>query len=369
MTDVLFSFVIPVRNREHTICYCLDSILCQAFVCDYEIVVVDDASTDNTSVIIQKIADISSNQRLSDLDFCAELPETVALFSKISLQEEHAIRARIKTISLISNEGAAAARNVGINMAVGKYIWFVDSDDCISKDSLSILHSLISKNSFDILKFAKCSLNSNIPPCSYKLSTTEEIPRITYIEDISGLLFVLGHGAVWSSIFDREFIGNTRFNSKFSYSEDSLFTWETALKARCIAYLDYPLYGYMLTPGSLTSVKPFVRFECYLRVIEEYISAIHSSCKTAREKKLLVEECEKRVYTHAFYTYGVNEITLEMWDLWYSVYKNVMVNNSLRPIHKRVVSRIFYTIHCNKLFEMIFTLFYGKCVDCLRSRQ
>ena len=61
MTEILFSFVIPVHNRAHTICYCLDSILCQADVCNYEIIVVDDASTDNTPTIIQKIADSSSN--------------------------------------------------------------------------------------------------------------------------------------------------------------------------------------------------------------------------------------------------------------------------------------------------------------------
>lgn len=368
-SNVLVSFIIPIQNREQTICYCLDSILCQAFVCNYEIIVVDDASTDNTPTIIQKIADRSTNQRLADWDFSTEFPETSALFSSITTQEELEIRTRIKAFFLNSNVGAAAARNVGINNAIGKYIWFVDSDDFISKDALSILQPILSKNNFDILKFDKCSLNSDRPPCSYKLSSTEVVPKTTYIEDISGLLFVLGHGAVWSSIFNREFIGGTRFNSSFTYSEDSLFTWETVLRAHNIAYLSYPLYGYMRTPGSLTSAKPFVRFECYLRVIEKYISAICSSCRTTEEKNILVKECEKRVYTHAFCTYGFNEMTMEMWRFWYKVYKNVMVDNVLRPKYKRVISRLLYTIHCNKLFEMVFTQFYGKHVNRLGSRQ
>lgn len=364
MTDVLCSFIIPVRNREHTICYCLDSILCQALVCNYEIIIVDDASTDNTKSIIRKIANSSTNLRLSDFDFCAELPETLNLFSSITTQEELDIRARIKIISLNSNVGAAAARNIGINNAIGKYLWFVDSDDFISRDALSILTSLVFNNNFDVVKFAKQSLFSPSPPRSYRLLSSFQVPMLSHINDVSGLLFVLGHGAVWCSVFNREFVGKVRFNPDFGYSEDSLFTWQTVLEAQNIAYLNYPLYGYMYTDGSLTSTKPFVRFKCYIKVVEEYLSAICSSSRSDEDKRILEKECEKRLYCHVFYTYSYDEITQEMWNMWYRVYKKVMVDNKLRPKYKRFISKVLYTIHFNKFFKIAFIIRYGKGVNC-----
>ena len=364
MIDVLCSFIIPVRNREHTICYCLDSILCQALICNYEIIIVDDASTDNTKSIIHMIANSSSNLRLSDFDFCVELPETLNLFSSITTQEELEIRARIKIISLDSNMGAATARNIGINNAIGKYVWFVDSDDFISRDALSILSSLVFNNNFDVVKFAKQSLYLKSPPSSYRLLSSYQVPTLSHIKDINGLLFVLGHGAVWCSIFDREFIGKVRFNPNFEYSEDSLFTCQTVLEAQNIAYLNYPLYGYMYTYGSLTSTKPFVRFKCYVKVVEEYVSSICSSSRPDKDKRILNKECEKRLYCHVFYTYSYDEITQEMWNVWYRVYKKVMVDNKLRPKYKRFISKLLYMSRCNKFFKVIFTILYGKGVNC-----
>lgn len=354
MTEILFSFIIPVRNREHTICYCLDSILCQAFTCNYEIIVVDDASTDKTPLIIHKIIDISSHQRLSELDFANKFPESLAIFSKITPQEEYKIRTRVKIIRQYSNVGAAAARNVGINKAVGRYIWFVDSDDFISRNALSVLKAKILKENFDILKFAKQSLFSDTPPSSYKLTDSKKIPRLTYIKDIKGLLFILGHGAVWCSIFNRYFIGNIRFNPSFAYSEDSVFSWQLSLSANKIAYLDYPLYGYMFTQGSLTSIKPKIRFECYLRAVEEYLISIQSSLKVDKEKKVLLRECEKRLYFHAFYSYDFHEISSEMWNVWYAVYENVMIKNPMRSKYKRMMSMLLSRIHSERLFIIIF---------------
>lgn len=356
MTDVLCSFIIPVRNREHTICYCLDSILCQALVCNYEIIIVDDASTDNTKSIIRKIANSSTNLRLSDFDFCAELPETLNLFSSITTQEELDIRARIKIISLNSNVGAAAARNIGINNAIGKYLWFVDSDDFISRDALSILTSLVFNNNFDVVKFAKQSLFLPSPPRSYRLLSSFQVPMLSHINDVCGLLFVLGNGAVWCAIFNREFIGANRFNTNYAYSEDSVFTWQVTLNAKRIAYLDHPLYGYMCTPGSLTSTKPLIRFECYIKAIKEYLLAIQLSVKSEWEKRMLVKECEKRLYFHAFYTYDFQEITPEMWNIWYAIYEDVMINNLMRPKIRRFISKLIYKVRSIRLVRFIFNI-------------
>lgn len=92
--DPLFSFVIPAYNVEAYIERCLDSILSQAFD-DFEIVVIDDGSTDGTSIILRRYA---------------------ALDSRIRVFRQ-------------KNKGQGAARSFGIKTAKGRYVWFVDSDD------------------------------------------------------------------------------------------------------------------------------------------------------------------------------------------------------------------------------------------------
>ncbi|MDR2681699.1 MAG: glycosyltransferase [Holosporaceae bacterium] len=90
------SVVIPAYNAEKTILRCvrsLDAALCQI---DHEILIIDDASTDNTAAIVQKLTDVYENVRL--------------------IQQK-------------KNAGPGPARNRGLNEACGEFIWFMDADD------------------------------------------------------------------------------------------------------------------------------------------------------------------------------------------------------------------------------------------------
>ena len=88
-----FSVVIPTFNRANLVCRAIDSVLGQTMD-DFEILVVDDGSTDNTRQVVDRVAD-----------------------------------PRIRLISLTKNRGAAAARNAGIAAARGELISLLDSDD------------------------------------------------------------------------------------------------------------------------------------------------------------------------------------------------------------------------------------------------
>lgn len=96
----MFSVVIPIYNRGHSILNAINSVLGQTFQ-DFELIIVDDCSTDNSIQIISNIKD-----------------------------------KRIKIFKLNQNSGAAAARNFGINQASGEYISFLDSDDYYEVDFL-----------------------------------------------------------------------------------------------------------------------------------------------------------------------------------------------------------------------------------------
>lgn len=123
----LVSIIIPVYNVEKYLYRCVKSILSQDYY-DYEIILVDDGSTDGSGMI------------------CDELTE----------QHGH--------ISVIHkpNGGQGSARNAGLNHAKGKYIWFIDSDDYISPHSLSVIMSQITQGDFDALFFPYIKSNGNI---------------------------------------------------------------------------------------------------------------------------------------------------------------------------------------------------------------
>ena len=356
--EVLISFVIPMWNRENTICYCLDSILCQSLACSFEIIIVDDASIDKSNFIVSDISTINADtcRPLKQSVYANEMPETIRLFKSLSLDKELQIRSRIKLITLHLHQGAAVARNIGIENSIGKYLWFVDSDDFIANRSLSIIKESVSNQTIDILRFSKVNFNSNSPSAAYVLNEYINKPKLKYINGINDLMYILQYGSVWNALFNREFVKDSRFSSNFSYSEDSLFSWQVTLRAQKIAYLDAPLYAYMLTEGSLTSTKPLIRFKCYIKVVEEYIEAIKTSVLSDEVVKCLINECEWRIYCHAFYTYNYTEMTSDMWNIWYDAYYSVMVNNSLRPQYKRILSKILFTFRINALFILIFSI-------------
>lgn len=117
---MILSIIIPVYNVENYLSYCLDSILVQSFS-DYEIILINDGSKDNSKNICIKYAE------------------------------------KYKNIKLINQEnaGLSEARNVGIKNSKGKYLLFIDSDDFLVKDNtLNNIISAIKKYEPDLLMFS-----------------------------------------------------------------------------------------------------------------------------------------------------------------------------------------------------------------------
>lgn len=105
------SIVLPVYNVEKYLVRCLDTILDQTFKLDYEVICVDDGSTDNSGKILDKYA--KKNPKI-----------------KVIHQE---------------NLGLSEARNTGLKHVKGKYTMFIDSDDFIAKNALEGLYNFAEK--------------------------------------------------------------------------------------------------------------------------------------------------------------------------------------------------------------------------------
>lgn len=106
---MVFSIIIPVYNVERYLRQCLDSCLDQDIPkSEYEIIIVNDGSPDNSQVIINEYALLYDN---------------ICVINK-------------------SNGGLSTARNAGLSIAKGNFIWFVDSDDSIVSNSLKYIYDI-----------------------------------------------------------------------------------------------------------------------------------------------------------------------------------------------------------------------------------
>ncbi len=196
---MLISFIVPVYNTELYLEECLDSLLNQDISHDeYEIICVNDGSTDGSAEILHKYASEYDNLVVIDKE----------------------------------NGGVSSARNAGIDVAKGKYIWFFDSDDVLKSNSLSDLKSIIIENNFDRIRVGLFVFSGDVS---------------NYINDIELKTNSNAVDAyVWSSLLSLSFIRkhNCRFNTDLAYSEDGVFVFETNIHLPTIFVVDKPLYLY-----------------------------------------------------------------------------------------------------------------------------
>ena len=213
------SIVLPVFNVEAYLKRCVESCLNQDLPKkDYEIIIVNDGSTDNSPKIAKQLCDEYNN---------------------------------IKIVNRV-NGGLSAARNTGMQVASGDYIWFIDSDDYIEKDVLSRIIDNIERNSLDCLwiQWNQVSENGHIlPPYSPHLKSNNDsvMDGYSFMEKVlSTYLFS------WSFIFKASFVKQYAFTEGMYY-EDTDFAFRFLPKIARIKLLDEKIYNYVQRKTSITS--------------------------------------------------------------------------------------------------------------------
>ena len=182
---MFISFIIPIYNTEKYLRKCLDSILNQDInISDYEVVCVNDGSTDGSLDILQQY---------------------VTLYSNVILVNQ-------------KNSGVCAARNAGINASHGDYIWFIDSDDYIQPKCLGEIMNQINNMDYDRIIVGNYYFPDNIE----QENSTDDL--------ISVEINTSWHDSVvWRSILKKEFItqNNLYFHyPELTYGEDALYMYE-----------------------------------------------------------------------------------------------------------------------------------------------
>ncbi len=189
------SIIVPVYNAEKYLCKCIDSILEQS-VKDFELILVNDGSPDGSWEIMERYRN--------------EYPSI------------------IKTISL-ENGGQGRARNVGLSIAQGEFIGFVDSDDYIDPSMYKKLLDCAKSNDADI---AVCSIKR-------VFDNGNEDVYVSWNRDLP----LYAAGSCCDKIFRRELIGDVRYPEGLWY-EDFSFSAKMIMSTPKIAYVDEGLYIY-----------------------------------------------------------------------------------------------------------------------------
>lgn len=234
------SIIVPVYNVAPYLRKCVDSLLTQD-ISDYEIILVDDGSTDDSGAIADEIVSEAMGNRQWAIDNETNRQSTIA--NRPTLRVIHQ-----------ENSGLSAARNTGIAAAHGNYILFVDSDDYLQPNILGTLLEQTERDNLDVLRFryqnVKDSGEAFVPHEGMKTDYNDYSSNPT-----DGLTFL--NERMWVQCYVVQFLVKTEIvrQELFTpgiYFEDTDWTPRMLLRAKRVASTDMVLYNYLWREGSIT---------------------------------------------------------------------------------------------------------------------
>ena len=319
---------IPVYNAEKYIERCLDSVLDQTFD-NYEVLIVDDCGIDDSMKLIEEI----TNNRINGK--------------------------KIRIVRHEKNKGVAEARNMIIDEAAGKYLFFMDSDDRISKDAISILFDKAENTNAETVWGSFVNV---------EFDTEKEYPSVNGLGrypdmELFGQDCLAAYGcldikehlqqSIWNILYRTDFIrkNHLRFKQHGSF-DDGIFQAEMQPLINRAVLMSNVTYYYYHRPNSLTNVVNRKGFS-----INEAISAIEAVdchreiCRSISSKPYF--ECRvTKVLKEAFFiSKGILKHRDEMdGDVSDSQIKNVMSHPATlyQIIHfkqYRLINLIIYFVH------------------------
>lgn len=217
------SIIVPVYNAEKMLPRSIESVLSQPDT-DWELLLIDDGSTDNSARVCSDYARQDSRIRL--------------------IQD--------------SNHGVSHARNTGIDNALGQYLYFMDADDWLAPNALGELKKQVNTASADVVftAFYK-EYKTKTEYISVHQGSGEPNPYHTRLL-----------GTVWGKLYRRAFIGSQRFNEALHLCEDAEFNYRLLPQAKSILYCEYATYHYVYYGNSAVRGYQPERVAQYIQSLE-----------------------------------------------------------------------------------------------------
>lgn len=223
----IISIIIPFFNSENFLVASLNSVISQKFNLPFEIIMVDDCSTDSSLSVVKTF-----NQSY------------------------------IKVFSFSSNSGPAAARNFGLKKAQGDYVFFLDADDTIDPDTLSTLYKNALETKADLVfcdsKWIENNQNQRLNIFSFpKDIDISKSELTTMMQDrLYNPFYMGGLLSFKAKLINRSIIqkNNLVFEEKLRYLEDEIFIWNILAFAKSAKYIRKQFYNYYVHPTTNTAV-------------------------------------------------------------------------------------------------------------------
>lgn len=220
---IRLSIIIPFYNVEQYIAQCLDSVYNQDIPEEeYEVVCVDDCGPDNSIAIVEQYAKKHSN--------------LIVVRNK-------------------ENRKLGGARNAGMEVASGKYVWYIDSDDFIEPNVFGRLLEEVEKNDLDVLHFNYEWYPDRNNPDNHRVADTEIMTGTDMFFDKR---FVWFHDLVtaWRKLYRRSFLleHNIVFAEHIMF-EDNDYAIRVFADAKRVKHISLNAYSYRSNPESITHVN------------------------------------------------------------------------------------------------------------------
>lgn len=317
------SVIIPTYNSENYIARCLDSLKSQTLA-PYEIIVVNDGSTDNTLNILEQYEGLKLN------------------------------------IITIENHGQGYARNLAMSKAQGDYILFVDSDDTISANTIERLTEIINNEIIDVVNFDYTITNLQGNKKSY--SKFADQPYMVEGQECVILLSTIPYFTV-NNLYNKEFLLNNdiKYGEGYIY-EDCEFWVKVALNAKKTIFLKEELYQVIKEGDSTTNSNKLTdkHYKCFLQASKACLEYAKNSTNDNigyMNKYLLnrffayyanrtPNSC-KKVFLHSFVDL-INEYNIKQAK--YKLY-NALIKNKIFEKKKYFTFYMFTRLYCFKKYK------------------
>tara|TARA_B100001123_G_scaffold440586_1_gene579937 strand:- start:705 stop:1991 length:1287 start_codon:yes stop_codon:yes gene_type:complete len=249
---ILFSVIVPVFNSEKYVASAIKSILRQPFSKKkYEIILINDHSSDKTKLIIQSFKKKFKN---------------------------------IKVINNKKNYKVSYSRNIGIKSAIGKYIIFLDSDDELKKNTFNKLEKLVLTRDYDLILCLEYQSNKK----------RIDAKKVTQIDNVESFINYDNQQRVynpncWNMVLNKSFLHKKKiFFKKIDIFEDQVFCTEALLAAKKFRILPNTFYNYILRPLSLSRNTSYLALKSCLYVLINFLKILKKT-KLSKAETIFIQ--------------------------------------------------------------------------------
>jgi glycosyltransferase involved in cell wall biosynthesis len=318
------SIIVCIYNAEKYLSRCIDSIIAQTFT-HFECILIDDGSTDNSLSICERYR--QSDDRI------------------IVIHQE--------------NSGVSAARNKGIEVARGKYIYFVDSDDYIQQNMYEKLVAAINDSDTDVVC---CGYNENKKPyalCNedFIFSNTSTLEIVHYLEMRQAF------GIVWNKLYKKNILDTYLIRSPVSikFGDDMLFNMEYFQHIKSAFISSNCFYNYLHDNKNAVTKSKLTFAECSYRLenVSNKFMEIDNNAKSLFYAQLLAKDFK---YTIALLLrlYAEKKVTKARQDVINKLKKFYTENNAKNKFTTMVVAITYKMLLYlpSRIFGLIFSIIF-----------